>query len=217
LGNGDYFQRDLTRPRESFFNVLFRFLHARSGQWRCRGVLSPANAVAAVRRNDSENPHVLSLVQKRTEVSKTRRIVISMPEPRRQFPDLYQLLWHGAMGMVLGILCAGILLVAHATHVVGWPISVLARFIFLVSVGLSFGLGAMLTGAMFMVSGEPGSAVERKSRFNSDSVTRKHWQTRTAANHGKPFRTSPGWAVGIVVITIVILTVEGSVQSFSHI
>ena len=136
-----------------------------------------------------------------------------MPNPRRQLPELSQLLWHGAMGMVLGILCAGILLVAHApevTHVVGWPISVLARFIFLVSVGLSFGLGAMLTGAMFMVSGEPGSAVERKSRFNSDSVTRKHWQTRTAANHGKPFRTGPGWAVGIVILTIVILRVEWS-------
>jgi len=55
------------------------------------------------------------------------------------------------MGMVLGILCAGILLVAHTPeviHVVGQPISVLARFIFLVSVGLSFGLGAALTGAI---------------------------------------------------------------------
>jgi hypothetical protein len=136
-----------------------------------------------------------------------------MPDPRRQFPELHQLLWHGAMGMVLGILCAGILLVAHApevTLVVGQPTSVLARFIFLVSVGLSCGLGAALTGAMFMVSGEPGSAVERKSRFNSDSdsVTRKHWQTRTAANHGKPFQTGLGWVVGIVVLTIVILTVE---------
>jgi hypothetical protein len=55
------------------------------------------------------------------------------------------------MGMALGVLCAGLLLVAHApeiTYVISQPNSVLARFTLLVSVGLSFGIGAALTGAI---------------------------------------------------------------------
>jgi hypothetical protein len=133
-----------------------------------------------------------------------------MPNPRRQLPEFYQLLWHGAMGMTLGILCAGILLVAHVpvtTHVVDQPISMLARFIFLVTVGLSFGIGAALTGAMFLAGEQSGPAIERPSRSTLDSMARKQKQARDVAKRATPYRNGPGWGVGILVLTIVIVTI----------
>jgi hypothetical protein len=53
------------------------------------------------------------------------------------------------MGTTLGVLCAGLLLISDAPDLIDHPASLLARFVFLVSVGLSFGLGASMTGAMF--------------------------------------------------------------------
>ncbi len=76
-----------------------------------------------------------------------------MAQPR-QLPKMRQLLGHSMMGMALGILCAGLLLAGHVTDIAQlvntqqqpW----LARLVFLVSVGFSFGLGATLTGALFL-------------------------------------------------------------------
>lgn len=68
---------------------------------------------------------------------------------------LRQLLWHGMMGTALGILCAGMLLVSRLPELQPFLddlSSALARLLFLLAIGLSFGLCATLTGAMFLVN-----------------------------------------------------------------
>lgn len=65
-----------------------------------------------------------------------------------------QLAWHWMMGMTLGILCGGFLLVANTPelhHLIGRLGSSLARLEFLISVGISFGASATLTGVMFLL------------------------------------------------------------------
>jgi len=62
------------------------------------------------------------------------------------------MLLHWMTGTVLGVLCAGLLLVMHSYQAAagdGWPASPLARLLFLIAFGGSFGLGSVLTGAMF--------------------------------------------------------------------
>jgi hypothetical protein len=56
------------------------------------------------------------------------------------------------MGTLLGVLCGGLLLLAHTP----WIASIAdaphsSRLIFLVAFGLSFGLGAAVTGVLFSI------------------------------------------------------------------
>ena len=73
-----------------------------------------------------------------------------MPLTRKP-PDLFhRLLRHWMMGTVLGILCAGLLLMMSPK--VSDP---LVRVGLLMLFGLAFGLGATLTGAIFLASEDP--------------------------------------------------------------
>lgn len=78
-----------------------------------------------------------------------------MPDPRRRppRPSFQQLLWHCLMGVTLGVLCAGLLLhvpSADAHSLVPDPAGSLKTLRFLLSFAFIFGLGATLTGAMFL-------------------------------------------------------------------
>jgi hypothetical protein len=83
-----------------------------------------------------------------------------MPDPRRRAsrPPLQQLLWHCLMGTALGVLCAGLLLhvpSAAAGSLIAAPASSLKTLRFLLSFALIFGLGATLTGALFLSHDKP--------------------------------------------------------------
>jgi hypothetical protein len=78
-----------------------------------------------------------------------------MPAPRQRTPrpPFQQLLWHCLMGTALGVLCAGLLLhvpSADATSLIPAPVSSFKTLRFLLSFAFIFGLGATLTGAMFL-------------------------------------------------------------------
>lgn len=79
-----------------------------------------------------------------------------MSDPQQPYrslrQSLRQLLWHWMMGTMLGIVCAGLLLNADITALASLdnPASFLGRLVFLGSVGIAFGLGAVLTGAMLL-------------------------------------------------------------------
>lgn len=78
-----------------------------------------------------------------------------MPEPHRRTPrpSFQQLLWHGLMGTALGVLCAGLLLhvpSAAGDSLIGGPETSFETLRFLLSFAFLFGLGATLTGAMFL-------------------------------------------------------------------
>ena len=79
-----------------------------------------------------------------------------MHKPPEQYLFLRRLVWHGMMGMALGIVFAGVLLFSHVSTLAlldnAGDLS--SRLIFLVAVGLFFGIGALLTGAVFLVSDE---------------------------------------------------------------
>jgi Na+/H+-dicarboxylate symporter len=65
------------------------------------------------------------------------------------------LIWHFLMGIVLGILCAGLMLqidAAHSAALVHGGDSALARLRFLLIAALFFGVGATVTGAALMVN-----------------------------------------------------------------
>jgi hypothetical protein len=77
------------------------------------------------------------------------------PEPHRRAPrpSFQQLLWHGLMGTALGVLCAGLLLhvpSAAGASLIGGPETSFKTLRFLLSFAFLFGLGATLTGAMFL-------------------------------------------------------------------
>jgi hypothetical protein len=75
------------------------------------------------------------------------------PRPRTPRPPFQQLLWHCLMGTALGVLCAGLLLhvpSADATSLIPAPVSSFKTLRFLLSFAFIFGLGATLTGAMFL-------------------------------------------------------------------
>jgi hypothetical protein len=78
-----------------------------------------------------------------------------MPNPHRRAPrpSLQQLLWHCLMGITLGVLCAGLLLHvprAAADSLIAAPVSSFKTLRFLLSFAFVFGLGATLTGAIFL-------------------------------------------------------------------
>lgn len=54
--------------------------------------------------------------------------------------------------MTLGIVCAGVLLVADAPGLIARPSSLSARLLFLLTIGLFFGFGATLTGVLYLNS-----------------------------------------------------------------
>ena len=65
-------------------------------------------------------------------------------------------MWHGMMGTTLGVVCAGALLFSGSSALAlldgaGDPS---VRLDFLITVGLAFGIGSTLTGAMFLVGEE---------------------------------------------------------------
>ncbi len=78
-----------------------------------------------------------------------------MPDPHRRAPrpSFRQLLWHCLMGTALGVLCAGLLLQvpsAAGDSLIGGPGTSFKTLRFLLSFAFLFGLGATLTGAMFL-------------------------------------------------------------------
>jgi hypothetical protein len=82
--------------------------------------------------------------------------MMQKPTPSTKRLSLGPLLWHWMMGSTLGILCAGYLLVANVAefHLLeGSPAST-ARLIFLIAAVLFVGIGATLTGALFVVIGD---------------------------------------------------------------
>ncbi len=76
------------------------------------------------------------------------------PHSRTPRPSFQQLLWHCLMGITLGVLCAGLLLhvptAAADTGLIPGPVDSLKTLRFLLSFAFVFGLGATLTGAMFL-------------------------------------------------------------------
>jgi hypothetical protein len=79
-----------------------------------------------------------------------------MRKPSTKKLSVRHLLWHLMMGTALGVLCAGLLLFSSLPELaplVG-PAGSFDRFEFLLGGGLFFGIGAMLTGVMFLVSEE---------------------------------------------------------------
>jgi membrane-associated PAP2 superfamily phosphatase len=63
------------------------------------------------------------------------------------------LAWHWLMGMALGVLCGGLRLMTSAPYsrlLAEDPALSLSRLGFLVAMGMVFGLGATLTGAIFL-------------------------------------------------------------------
>ena len=76
------------------------------------------------------------------------------PKPH---PSSRQLLWHGLMGMTLGVIFAGLLLDIEASHpgaLINYPDTPLARLAFVFVVACLFGIGATLTGARFLANGK---------------------------------------------------------------
>lgn len=78
-----------------------------------------------------------------------------MPDPQHRAPrpSFQQLLWHCLMGITLGVLCAGLLLhvpSATAGGLIPAPASSFKTLRFLLSFAFVFGLGATLTGAVFL-------------------------------------------------------------------
>jgi hypothetical protein len=63
------------------------------------------------------------------------------------------LAWHWLMGMALGVLCGGLRLmtsVPSSRLLAEEPALSLSRLGFLIAMGLVFGLGATMTGAIFL-------------------------------------------------------------------
>ena len=78
---------------------------------------------------------------------------MSNPQRRPPRPSFQQLLWHCLMGVTLGVLCAGLLLhvpSAAARSLIPTPSGSLKTLRFLLSFAFIFGLGATVTGAVFL-------------------------------------------------------------------
>ena len=78
-----------------------------------------------------------------------------MSDPHRRAPRPWfrQLIWHCLMGTALGVLCAGLLLQvpsSAADSLIAEPATSFKTLRFLLSFAFLFGLGATLTGAMFL-------------------------------------------------------------------
>lgn len=75
-----------------------------------------------------------------------------MPDSREPKLPFRKLLWHGMMGITLGVIFAGLLLHSGALQADGFvDAGVLARLGILLAVACVFGIGATLTGALFLV------------------------------------------------------------------
>jgi uncharacterized membrane protein YedE/YeeE len=74
--------------------------------------------------------------------------------PPCQLPKIRQLLCDWIMGVTVGVLFGGMLLITHVVDahlLVDVPQPWLARLVFLILAGFSFGLGAVLTGTLFLL------------------------------------------------------------------
>lgn len=70
-----------------------------------------------------------------------------------------QLLWHSLMGIILGIICAGLLLQiagSHPDNLIDGPDTLLDRLRFVLKLAFFFSLGATLTGATFLMNEKSG-------------------------------------------------------------
>ncbi len=77
-----------------------------------------------------------------------------MPDSREPRLPFRKLLWHGMMGITLGVIFAGLLLYSGALQADGFVdahIGALARLGILLTIACVFGTGATLTGALFLV------------------------------------------------------------------
>jgi len=77
-----------------------------------------------------------------------------MPDSREPKLPFSKLLWHGMMGMTLGVIFAGLLLRSGALQADGFVdahVGALARLGILLTIACVFGIGATLTGALFLV------------------------------------------------------------------
>jgi hypothetical protein len=66
-----------------------------------------------------------------------------------------QLLWHSLMGIILGVICAGLLLQisgSHPDNLIDGPDTLLVRLRFVLKLAFFFGVGATLTGATFLMN-----------------------------------------------------------------
>jgi hypothetical protein len=80
--------------------------------------------------------------------------MLQKPKTSAKRLSVSHLLWHWMMGSTLGLLCAGYLLVAQVNEfqiLFGSPAS-MCRLIYLAAAGLFVGIGATLTGALFLVT-----------------------------------------------------------------
>jgi hypothetical protein len=138
-----------------------------------------------------------------------------MREPGTRPAVLLQLACHWLMGMALGVLCAGLLLITKAPEVVslvGASASAHARLIFLVSVGISFGFSATLTGAIFLLNEDPSLPLTKKPRPGVkrpivDQSTPARSEANAVPNGQRRQSGTDGWRLGILLIITVILII----------
>jgi hypothetical protein len=80
-----------------------------------------------------------------------------MSWPTKNPISLQRLLWHAMMGIALGVICGGLLLISDGPEVQSIPGSLgslTSRLVFLIFFGFWFGLGATMTGALFLANEE---------------------------------------------------------------
>jgi hypothetical protein len=113
--------------------------------------------VATATRDKSRNhPRPASVLQQSfvhiaNSLAVAHRLIMSNPQKHQAVP-YRQIFTDWMMGSVLGVLCAGLLLATHIPEAIpasDWPSSSFARLAFLIAFGISFGLGAAMTGVMF--------------------------------------------------------------------
>lgn len=77
-----------------------------------------------------------------------------MPDSREPKLPFRELLWHGKMGVTLGVIFAVLLLHSGALQADGFVdahVGVWARLGIVLTIACVFGIGATLTGALFLV------------------------------------------------------------------
>lgn len=82
----------------------------------------------------------------------------AMPDSPQPHLTPHKLLWHCMMGITLGVLCAGVLLYSgtlQAKGLIDGPVTHATTLRILLTVAFVFGVGATLTGAMFLANDKP--------------------------------------------------------------
>lgn len=150
-----------------------------------------------------------------------------MRNPRRQLPPLpplHHCLNHWMVGSLLGVVCAGALLMMQNldwTTPIGWPADPLARLEFLLAFAFSFGLGSVVTGAMFAVyenlggsnrsSGLRGGTWDLRKRPSADVLNpwRRPATCKPVSDDRPPQRDggSRGRGIGIMVLIIAVVII----------